>query len=157
MNVREKVENLGLRFPAPPRPAFNYLSVVLHGGIAYVSGQLPREGESVMYPGKVGAEVTLEQAREAARYCVLFGLAALEELLGDLDRVDRVLKITGFVNSAPGFNQQPKVLDAASDLLVSLFGDRGRHARSAVGAPELPRNTPVEVEMIVAVKEEADR
>lgn len=151
MNIRERVESLGITFPAPPRPAFNYISVVVYDNTAYISGQLPRLGESVMHPGKVGAEVTLEQAREAARLCILYGLAALEESIGDLGRVDQILKVNGFVNSAPGFIDQPKVLDAASDLLLSLFGERGRHARSAVGVAELPRNTPVEIEMIVGI------
>ena len=94
----------------------------------------------------------MEQAREAARLCILQGLACLNLALGSLDRVDKILKVTGFVASAPGFNQQPKVIDAASELLVNVFGDAGRHARSAIGVAELPRNAAVEIEMIVALR-----
>lgn len=151
MSIRERLQSLDIQLPPAPRPAFNYLPVAVNDGVAYISGQLPRQGEGVLHPGKVGAEVTIEQAQESARLCVLYGLAALEEAVGNLDRVTRVLKVTGFVNSAPGFTGQPKVLDGASDLLQSIFGEVGRHARSAVGVGELPRNTPVEVEMIVAV------
>jgi len=99
-----------------------------------------------------GADVDLEQAREAARLCIVQGLACLKQVLGSLDRVERILKVTGFVASAPGFNQQPKVIDAASELLVRLFGEAGRHASSAIGVAELPRNAAVEIELIVALR-----
>jgi enamine deaminase RidA (YjgF/YER057c/UK114 family) len=105
--------------------------------------------------GKVGAEVSVAEAQDAARICVLQGLACLEQALGGLDRIARILKITGFVASAPGFHQQPNVIDAASHLLTDLFGENGRHARSAVGVAELPRNAPVEIEMIVAIRRAA--
>jgi enamine deaminase RidA (YjgF/YER057c/UK114 family) len=121
--------------------------------VAWVSGQIPRAGAKILMTGKAGAEVELERAREAARACVLQGLAQLESALGSLDRVTRVLKMTGFVASAPGFTQQPQVIDAASELLVQAFGEDGRHARSAIGVAELPRGVPVEIELIVAVRE----
>ena len=103
--------------------------------------------------GKAGGEIGLEQAQEAARACVLQALAQLEAVLGSLDRIERVLKVTGFVASAPGFSQQPQVIDAASELLVQLFGEHGRHARSAVGVAELPRGVPVEIELVAAVRQ----
>jgi enamine deaminase RidA (YjgF/YER057c/UK114 family) len=123
----------------------------MHGRTAYLSGQLPRVDGGLSSLGKVGAEVSVEQAQEAARICILQGLACLKQALDSLNAVERVLKLTGFVASAPGFNQQPVVIDAASKLLTDLFGENGRHARSAVGVAELPRNAPVEIEMILAV------
>jgi enamine deaminase RidA (YjgF/YER057c/UK114 family) len=109
-------------------------------------------GGEVVKAGKVGREVSVEHAQNAARICILQGLACLKQALGSLDQVKRILKVTGFVASAQGFVEQPAVIDAASQLLVDLFGDAGRHARSAVGVAELPRNSPVEIEMIAAVR-----
>ena len=125
----------------------------MHAGVAWVSGQIPRAGGQVMMTGKVGAEVDVEAARKAAQACVLQALAQLESALGSLDKVTRVLKVTGFVASAAGFIQQPQVIDAASQLLVQAFGEAGRHARSAVGVAELPRGVPVEIELVVAVRD----
>jgi enamine deaminase RidA (YjgF/YER057c/UK114 family) len=152
MTPQSRLEQLGLRLPEAVAPAFNYVAVVEHAGIAWVAGQIPRDGQNVLFTGKCGAEISLEQAREAARACVLAGLSQLRLALGSLERVQRVLKVTGFVASAPGFTQQPQVLDAASDLLVAVFGEAGRHARSAIGVAELPRGVPVEVELVVAVR-----
>jgi enamine deaminase RidA (YjgF/YER057c/UK114 family) len=151
MTAETRIAQLGLRLPEAVAPAFNYVAVVEHAGTAWVAGQIPRDGQRVLFVGKCGAEISLDDARAAARACVLAGLAQLRAALGSLDRVERVLKVTGFVASAPGFTQQPQVLDAASDLLVELFGPAGRHARSAVGVAELPRGVPVEVELVVAV------
>jgi enamine deaminase RidA (YjgF/YER057c/UK114 family) len=149
--IEKKLAELGIELPAAATPAFQYVPVTIHERLVFVSGQLPRRGDALV-TGKVGGEVNLEQAREAARWCVLQGLACLKQALGSLESVDKVLKVTGFVASAPGFNQQPKVIDAASELLVELFGDAGRHARSAVGVAELPRNAAVEIEMIVSIR-----
>ncbi|TWT09611.1 RidA family protein [Reyranella sp. CPCC 100927] len=151
--IAERLKSLGLTLPTAAQPTFNYTPVTLHRGVAYVSGQLPKVDGEVRVFGKVGGEVSLETAREEARICVLQGLACLAAALGDLARIERVLKVTGFVASAPGFNDQPKVIDAASDLLVKLLDDKGRHARSAVGVAELPRNTAVEIEFVVAYRE----
>jgi enamine deaminase RidA (YjgF/YER057c/UK114 family) len=151
MSAEARVAELGLRLPQAVTPAFNYVAVVVHAGTAWVAGQIPRDGQRVLFSGKCGAEISLDEARAAARACVLAALAQLRAALGSLDRVERVLKVTGFVASAPGFTQQPQVLDAASDLLVEVFGAAGRHARSAVGVAELPRGVPVEVELVVAV------
>jgi enamine deaminase RidA (YjgF/YER057c/UK114 family) len=150
--VEENLKAAGLVLPVPATPTFQYIPVTVHAGVAYVSGQLPKEGEEVRITGKVGAGVDLETAQRAARICILQGLSCLKAAIGSLDNVEQVLKVTGFIASAPGFVQQPKVLDAASTLLAELFGERGRHARSAVGVAELPRNAPVEIEMIVAVR-----
>jgi enamine deaminase RidA (YjgF/YER057c/UK114 family) len=150
--IERKLSELGLELPEAAKPSFLYVPVIVHGHIAYVSGQLPKVGDDVRVTGKVGAEVSIEEAKEAARICVLQSLAVLREALGSLDRVERILKVNGYVASAPGFNQQPAVLDAASELLVRVFGQAGQHARAAVGVAELPRNSPVEIEFTVAVR-----
>jgi enamine deaminase RidA (YjgF/YER057c/UK114 family) len=144
----------GIVLPEPVVPKFSYVPVVLHGGVAYVSGQLPwvRDGELVAV-GRAGETVDLESARQAARQCALQGLACLRQALGSLDRVERVLKVVGFVASGPGFRNQPQVVDAASRLFLDVFGEAGRHARSAVGVAELPRGAPVEVELVVAYRD----
>ena len=148
----ERLAELGLELPEAAEPSFSYVPVTVHNGVAYVSGQLPKVDGAVRVFGKVGAEVDLETARGEARICILQGLACLKQALGSLDRIARILKINGYVASAPGFNAQPKVIDAASDLLGDIFGEAGRHARAAVGVTELPRNTAVEIEMTVAVR-----
>ena len=151
--IDKRLKELGLKLPPPAEPAFQYVPVAVHGETAYVSGQLPKEEDGeIRITGKVGQDVDVGTAQQAARICVLQGLSCLRAALGSLDRVDRVLKVTGFVASASGFVHQPRVVDAASNLLVEVFGERGRHARSAVGVAELPRNVPVEIEMIVAVR-----
>lgn len=151
MDIEDNLRALGLELPEPVAPVFQYVAVVVEDGLAWISGQIPRAGNRILYTGKVGAEISLEQAQEAARACVLQGLSQLGEALGGFTRVRRIVKVTGFVASAPGFVQQPVVIDAASELLVKAMGERGRHARSAVGVAELPRGVPVEVEMVVAV------
>lgn len=144
----ERLSLLGLELPEAARPSFNYVPASLHGGLMFVSGQLPKESGEVRIQGRVGEEVDLDQARHAARVCVLQALAVAADTLGDLDQVDRVIRVSGFVASGPDFHDQPKVVDAASDLLVEVFGDAGRHARSAIGVAELPRDAPVEIEFI---------
>ena len=151
--IDARLARLGLVLPTPPVPRFAYVPVVVAGGFAHVSGQLPWKGDSLVAVGKVGAEVDLAQAQEAARSCALQALAVLRSALGSLDRVSRVVKITGFVASDPGFHEQPRVIDAASRLIQDVFGDAGLHARSAVGVAVLPRNACVEVEMTVAVRD----
>jgi len=148
--IESRLAELGIALPEAATPSFSYVPVTLHNGVAYVSGQMPKIDGEVRVFGKVGREVDLETAREQARICILQGLACLRGALGSLDRVERVLKVNGFVASAPGFNNQPKVIDAASDLLVEIFGDPGRHSRVAVGVAELPRNAAVEIELTIA-------
>lgn len=151
--IEAKLKSLGINLPEAASPSFNYVPVTLHNGVAYVSGQMPKIDGEVRVFGKAGAEVDLDTAREQARICTLQGVACLKAALGSLDRVERILKVNGYVASAPGFNAQPRVLDAASELLVEIFGEIGRHARAAVGVAELPRNAVVEVEMTVAYRD----
>ncbi|MED4911944.1 RidA family protein [Brevibacillus centrosporus] len=150
--IRERLRELGLELPEPVPSLYQYVPVVVHEGIAYISGQVPRVDGKLPFVGKVGVDVTIEQARELAKICVLKGLSSLEAEIGSLDRVERVLKVTGYVQSTDGFNQQPQVIDAASELLEQIFGEQGRHARTAVGAAELPGNTPVEIDFMIAVR-----
>lgn len=153
MRIEQRLHELGLELPEAIAPAFQYVAVVVHAGQAWVSGQIPRAGSRILMTGKLGAEISLEQGQAAARACILQGLSQLRDALGDLDRIARILKVTGFVASAPGFIQQPQVIDAASELLGQVFGEAGRHARSAVGVAELPRGVPVEVELVAALRE----
>jgi len=151
--IDARLAQLGLVLPEPPVPRFAYMPVVVSGGLAYVSGQLPWKGDGLASVGKVGAEVDLAQAEEAARCCALQALAVLRSALGSLDRVSGGVKLTGFVASDPGFHEQPRVIDAASRLMQDVFGEAGLHARSAIGVAVLPRNACVEVEMTVAVRD----
>jgi enamine deaminase RidA (YjgF/YER057c/UK114 family) len=145
------LQSRGLALPALATPAASYVPAVRTGDLIYTSGQLPIISGKMLHQGKVGAEVTVESAVEAARICLLNGLAAVASL-ADLDAITRIVKLVGFVSSAPGFTGQPSVINGASELLASIFGDAGQHARSAVGVAELPFNSPVEVEMIVEVR-----
>jgi enamine deaminase RidA (YjgF/YER057c/UK114 family) len=153
MNVAERLRQLGITLPEAAQPAYNYVPVTLHRGVAYVAGQMPKVDGEVRVFGKAGAEVDLATAQEQARVCILQGLACLEAALGTLERVQQVLRVNGYVASAPGFNDQPRVLDAASELLVELLGPVGRHARSAIGVAELPRNAVVEIDLTVAYRD----
>jgi len=142
----------GFDIPAFQAPAYGYTSVLVHKGQAWVSGSVPKTGDSDLHPGKVGADVTVDQAKEAAELSLRNALASLSQAINGLDNVEQMLKITVFVASAPGFHQQPRVADAATNLLRAILGDRGHHARSAVGVAELPRNSCVEIELIAAVR-----
>ncbi|WP_024800985.1 RidA family protein [Nocardia sp. BMG51109] len=147
---RQNLERLGLELPAVATPAGAYIPALRTGSLVYTSGQLPFIGGELSVSGKVGAEVSLEQGQEAAKWCALNALAAVHDLVG-LDAVVRMVKVVGFVASAPGFNDQPLVINGASHLLGEVFGEAGVHARSAVGVFELPKNTPVEVELIAEI------
>ena len=148
-SVRGRLERAGMRLPSPPSAAGAYVPVAVAGGAAYVSGQIPVDGSgAVLYSGAV-SDANAGEARKAARLCALNVLAQLEKEIGSLDAVTRVVRIGGFVNSAPGFSGHPRVVNAASDVMLEAFGDRGRHARAAVGACGLPLNAMVEVEALV--------
>lgn len=148
--IHQKLDELGIVIPQVAAPAGSYLPAITHGNVVYTSGQLPfRDGE-LAATGKVGAEVGLEQAQELAQLAALNCLAAVKQQLGAIDRVTRILKVTVFVNSAAGFVQQPQVANGASDFFGAVFGDAGRHVRSAVGVAELPLDSPVEIEIAVA-------
>src|ERR1700733_1413282 len=149
-----RLAQMGLTLPSAAQPSFNYVPVVIDRGIAYVSGQLPKVDGEVRVQGRLGEGVSLEQGKEAARICGVQALACLAEALGSIDRVARILRVSGFVSSAPGFFHQPAVIDAVSELMVEVFGEAGRHARSAIGVAALPRNAPVEVEVIASVRDD---
>ena len=147
----ERLQELGHPLPQVAKPVASYVPAVRSGSLVYTSGQLPmREGELVT-TGKVGGAVTPEQAQECARQCVLNALAAVRAEVGDLSAVKRVVKVVAFVASTPDFTGQPAVANGASELLGEVFGEAGRHARSAVGVPVLPLDAPVEVELVVEV------
>lgn len=141
------------KLPAYQPPDHGYEAVLVHRGMAWVSGNVPKSGMINLHPGKAGADVTLEQAEGAARLALCNALSSLSHAIGGLDAVDQVLKITVFVASGPGFNLQSQVANAASNLLRDILGERGRHVRSAVGVAQLPRNSSVEIDMVVAVSE----
>jgi enamine deaminase RidA (YjgF/YER057c/UK114 family) len=143
------MQELGLELPQVPRPAASYVSAVRTGNLVFTAGQVSFEDGEIHVTGKVGDTVSLEEAQHAARLCALNALAAAASEAGGLDRISRIIKVVGYVASAPGFNGQPQVVNGASDLLGEIFGENGHHARSAVGVVELPLGVPVEVEMIV--------
>jgi enamine deaminase RidA (YjgF/YER057c/UK114 family) len=143
---------LGLELPEAPKPAAAYVPAVRTGDLVFVSGQGTRVNGEWTYQGRVGEKYALEDGYKAAQLVMLNALAVLKQEIGDLDRVKRVVKLLGWVNSAPDFNQQPYVINGASELLEKVFGDRGKHARSAVSAHVLPFDTTVEIEMIVEVE-----
>jgi enamine deaminase RidA (YjgF/YER057c/UK114 family) len=149
--IAERLHTLGIELPPVSPPAGNYVGCVVDNGIVYVGGHGPLAGSDVIV-GKVGDTLTLEQGREAARMTALSILATLQAELSDLDRIERIIKVFGMVNVAPGFNQTPAVIDGCSDLLVEVFGDAGRHTRSAVGLAELPFDIAVEIELIARVR-----
>ena len=155
MQVEKNLQHAGIRIPQMSLPVANYTPGLRSGNYVYVSGQLPTEEGKLAYAGKVGADVSPEDGYAAARLCAINGLAVLKSLLGDLDRVERIVKIVGFVNSAPDFCGQPQVVNGASDLLAAAFGEKGVHARSAIGAASLPLGAAVEVELIVEVSSDA--
>jgi enamine deaminase RidA (YjgF/YER057c/UK114 family) len=151
--VQQRLDQLGLVLPGPYPPHEPLDAVVVHGGRARTSGQLPRDHDgALVHPGVLGADVSVAQGAEAARWCALNALSVLRHELGDLDRVGRVLSVLGFVASAPGFVAQPAVVDGASAVLHDVFGAAGRHSRSAVGVAALPRGGAVEIEVEVALR-----
>lgn len=152
MGAEDRLRELGLELPRPTAPVASYVSVAVAGGLAFTAGQVPLSEGAPLLTGKLGAEVDVAAGAEAARRCAMQALAVLRAELGSLDRIRRVAKVTVFVASAPGFVEQPKVANGASDLLVEVFGEAGRHARSAVGVAELPLGVPVEVELVVELE-----
>ncbi|MBW1699986.1 MAG: RidA family protein [Deltaproteobacteria bacterium] len=153
MSANERLKQLGITLPEVPQPIGNYVDAVRTGNLLFLSGKGPGEAtEGGAGKGKLGKEVTVEQGYQDARSVGLALLAVMEKELGSLDRVKRIVKVLGMVNSAPDFGEQPKVINGCSDLFVEVFGDKGRHARSAVGMGALPNNITVEIEVIVEVE-----
>ena len=148
-SVENRLAELGLTLPEVVAPVASYVPAVASGSLVFTAGQLPMVAGVLPATGHVGAEVTAEDARHYASICALNGLAAVKSVIGDLDRIVQVVKVVGFVSSAPDFTGQPAVVNGASDLLRDVLGDRGVHARSSVGVAALPLNAPVEVELIV--------
>lgn len=151
MSISERLRELGISLPAVAAPVAAYVPAVLSDGQLFTSGQLPFVDGALLRTGKVGADVSAEEAADLARQCALNALAAAASVLGSLDRVARVVKVTGFVASDPSFTAQPAVINGASELLGAVFGAQGAHARSAVGVAALPLDAPVEVEILLAI------
>ena len=147
--IEDRLKELSIKIPTPPKPAGSYIPVVTTNNLAFVSGQIPMKEGKVVFEGKVPKEQSLDSAREAAKICIINGLAQLKVNLGSLDKITKFVRISGFVNSSPNFTEQPKVINAASDLLIDIFGDMAKHSRIAVGVTSLPLNSTVEIDMIV--------
>ena len=151
MNAEDTIKKPGIDLTHPAAPVANYVPAVSTGNLVYLSGKGPTQSDGTMMSGKVGSDLDIDQGYEAARLVGIQLLAGLREHIGDLNRVSQVVKVLGMVNSAPDFEDHPKVINGCSDLLVSVFGEKGKHARSAVGMGSLPGQIPVEIEMIVEV------
>ncbi|MCX5579034.1 RidA family protein [Kaistia terrae] len=149
--IESRLEALGIVLPAAVAPVANYVPAVESQGFLYISGQIPKGANGLEYVGKLGRELSVDDGRAAARLCAINILAQAKLALGDLDRVGRVVKLVGFVNCDPEFGDHPQVVNGASDLMVEVFGDKGRHARSAVGVAALPFGVGVEVEAILEI------
>ncbi len=150
--IEQKIESLGIELPTPPTPAGSYVPAVRTGNLLYISGQIPMEDGKVVFTGKVSDE-NLETAQKSARMCAINILAQLKRELGDLEKVSKIVRISGFVNSVPGFSQHPKVINSASDLFFEIFGEKGKHSRIAVGVASLPLDSMTEIDAIVEVSE----
>ena len=149
--IEEKIKTIGIRLPNPPSPAGSYIPVVKSGNLLYVSGQIPMEDGKVVFTGKV-SDTNIETAQKSARICAINILAQIKKELGDLEKISRIVRLSGFVNSGPEFTQQPKVINAASDLFYEIFGECGKHSRIAVGVSSLPLNSMTEIDAIVETK-----
>ena len=150
-NISKRLEELGIELPNPVAPAANYVPFVQHGKQLWISGQLPIDSEGLKFVGKCDKERSIDEGYQAAKLCAINLLAQIKSAAGELDNIERIIKLVGFVNSSPDFTEQPKVINGASDLIADIFGDSGKHARSAVGVAVLPFNATVEVEAVVAL------
>jgi len=151
--IDKRLAELGITLPVPAKPVANYVGWVRTGNLVYTAGQVPLKDGKIEYQGKLGKDYTVEQGAAAARICAINVVAQLKDAAGgDLDRIKRIVKVVGFVNGVPDFADHPKVVNGASDLLVEIFGDKGRHARSAVGSGSLPVGVAVEVEAVAEVE-----
>jgi enamine deaminase RidA (YjgF/YER057c/UK114 family) len=148
--IEERIIELGIKLPSPSKPAGSYVPVMMDGNMIYVSGQIALESSIIpeVYKGKVTSDVSIETAQAAARICTLNALSHIRAALGDLDKVKKFIRLSGYVNSDPSFTDQPKVINAASDLLADIFGDAGKHSRVAIGVSSLPLGSAVEIEFL---------
>ena len=149
--IMDKLKENNIILPSPPSPAGSYIPVVLTGNLAFVSGQIPIKDGKVAFSGKEPVEQSVENAQEAAKLCIINGLAQLNTHFGTLENIKKIIRISGFVNSTSDFSEQPKIINHASDLLFEIFGDSGKHSRVSVGVSSLPLNSTVEIDMIVEV------
>ncbi|KAG0511469.1 MAG: RidA family protein [Nitrosopumilaceae archaeon] len=149
--IDEKLKSLNIILPNAPKPAGSYIPVVISNNIAYVSGQIPVKEGKVVFSGKVPTQQSIEEAGKAAKLCAINALAQLKASLGNLDRINKIIRVSGFVNSTPEFDQQPTIINSASDLLFNIFGEKGKHTRIAVGVASLPLESTVEIDMIVEI------
>lgn len=149
--IEEKLKKLNITIPVAPKPLASYIPVTRVGNLVFTAGQIPLENGILKFKGKISKDIDLETGKEAAKLCAINCLSVIKSEIGDLDKIKKIVKVTVFVNSADGFTDQPKVANGASDLLVELFEEKGKHVRSAVGVNELPIDASVEVEMIVEI------
>jgi enamine deaminase RidA (YjgF/YER057c/UK114 family) len=149
--IEEKLASLNISLPSPPMPAGSYIPVVKAGSLLFVSGQIPIKDGKVQFEGKVPTNISIEEAQKAAKLCAINALAQLKAELGTLDRILKIVRVSGFVNSSQEFTEQPKVINAASDFFFEIFGEKGRHSRIAVGVASLPLNSVVEIDLIAEV------
>ncbi|HEY7750834.1 MAG TPA: RidA family protein [Ignavibacteriaceae bacterium] len=150
--IEEKIKELGFTFPETPKPLAAYIPSIQVGKLVFTSGQVPIKDGKIQYAGKVGKDLAEEAGQKAAELCALNCLSVIKNLIGDLDKIERIIKLVVFVNSDDNFTSQPKVANGASELMIKIFGERGKHARSAVGVSQLPLNAAVEIEMIAELK-----
>lgn len=150
--IEQKLEKLGIKLPNPPTPAGSYVPIVRTGNLLYISGQIPMENGKVIFTGKV-SDNNIETAKKSARMCTVNILAQIKKELGNLEKVSKIVRLSGFINSVPEFSQQPKVINSASDLLFEIFGEKGKHARIAVGVTSLPLNSMTEIDAIIEVSD----
>jgi enamine deaminase RidA (YjgF/YER057c/UK114 family) len=150
--IEEKINQLGFNLPAAPKPLASYVPAVKVGELVFTAGQLPIKDGSLAFKGKLGKDITEDEGKKAAQLCALNCLSVLKNEIGNLDKIDRIIKLTVFINSSEGFINHPQVANGASDFIKEIFGEDGKHVRSAVGVAELPLNAPVEIDMIVKVK-----
>ena len=149
--IEEKLQSLNISLPTPPKPAGSYIPVVVSKSWAFVSGQIPIKDGKVAFIGKVPTSQSIENAQKAAKLCAINALAQLKAELGNLDKIQKIIKVSGFVNSEQNFSEHPKVINAASDFLYDVFGEKGKHSRIAIGANSLPLDSTVELDMIVEI------
>ena len=151
MSIEQNLADLGIELPSPAAPAANYVPFVKSGNYLYISGQVPMGPDGLEFIGKVGESISADTAQQSAKLCAINILAQAKAALGDLNKIKRLVKLVGFVNSSPDFGEQPKVINGASDFMVAILGDKGHHARSAVGVAALPFGVSVEIEAIIEI------